>query len=667
MLVEPDPTEAAYFVANEVYQCNGIKQVYTLMGSCTPSWRHLKLGHVQYPSPESPEHLPQTSSIMARDREDTPSSSSKDAHRGFIGTLEPCVISGHGGRQVWNGDVYKFLEGPAPPTVNAKLWEHSKLTALHGLFEVLPGIYQVRGLDISNMTILEGQRGVVVVDPLVSAECAAAALSLYRTHRGERPVLGVVYSHSHTDHFGGALGVLPLEREEIPIVAPSGFIEEAMSENVFAGPAMLRRAAYMYGTPLPKEPGGQVGCGLGMGVSTGASSLVPPNTLIRETGQEMEIDGLRFVFQMVPETEAPAEINFHVPERKALYISECATHCLHNIITLRGALVRDAKSWSSHLDETLELYGQQSEVVFAGHHWPTWGNANIVRLVSEQRDLYAYLHDQTLRWMNLGLDGAEIAERLTLPPRLRDAAHAQGFYGSVSHNVKGIYQRYMTWFNGNPARLWPHPPAEEGRRYVECFGGVEGLLEKAEGFAQAGDLRFAATLLDHAVQADPTDKAARTALVSVFQRLGFGSENATWRNFFLTAAMELRSAHGRPATRPGFPALNPLGTVDQWLDSLSVRLDGLAAAEESLEIRIHDPERGIGWRVRLSNGALTHRRTKGDGIDAASLTLTLRKKELLDVLNGDVALAESKASGSCDPLERLLKLCSAQRDTPRGG
>lgn len=585
-------------------------------------------------------------------------SPSHDAHRGFIGSIHPCTIQGKDGQDVWDASLYDFLQEDRPDTVNEKLWEHGKLTAMHGLFEVLPGIYQVRGFDISNITLIEGKSGIIVVDPLVSEECAAAALALYQSHRGNRPVQAVIYSHSHVDHFGGVVGVLP-QNKTIPIIAPVGFMEEAVSENVFAGPAMHRRAGFMYGVPLPRTPTGNVGVGIGMAVSRGTSSLVPPNTLIHETGQELEIDGIKLVFQMVPETEAPAEINFYLPERRALYISECAVHCLHNIITLRGALVRDAKSWSAHLDETIELYANKSDVLFAGHHWPTWDTAKLVRHISEQRDLYAYLHDQTLRMMNLGLNGTEIAERIRLPPRLRDAPHAQGFYGSVSHNVKGIYQRYMTWFDGNPANLWRHTPAEEGKRYIECFGGVEKLVKHAESFAEKGDLRFSATLLDYAVKAEPTNQNARESLASVYEKLGFGAENSTWRNFYLTGALELRFTNGESTTvKPNFPPLNPRGSVEQWLDSLSVRIDGLEAAKEDLTIYIQDLEGGSWWRIRVSNGALTHRRVHKDDLgDVTAVKLVLSKKNIYGVLSGDLGLVQSENLGAVKSIEKLLVLC----------
>ncbi|EAU31809.1 hypothetical protein ATEG_07547 [Aspergillus terreus NIH2624] len=315
------------------------------------------------------------------------------------------------------------------------------------------------------MTIVEAQKGVIIIDPLTSAECSAKALALYRKNRGNKPVTGVIYSHSHIDHFGGASGVLQgPDASSIPIIAPEGFLEEATSENIYVGPAMRRRAMYMYGNRLPKGPAGQIGCGIGMTVSSGTSTLVPLNVSISSTGETRIIDGVRIEFQMVPETEAPAEMNFYFPDHRALYIAECATHCLHNIITLRGALVRDAKAWSRYLDEAVVLYGQKSDVLCAGHNWPTWGRDAIVQLISEQRDLYGYLHDQTVRMMNQGMTGIEIAEVLTLPPALQTAWHTQGFYGSISHNVKGIYQRYMGWFDGNPAHLWEYPSVENARR-----------------------------------------------------------------------------------------------------------------------------------------------------------------------------------------------------------
>ncbi|OQU95589.1 hypothetical protein CLAIMM_01773 [Cladophialophora immunda] len=584
----------------------------------------------------------------------------ENADRGFIGKLHPCVIKNSAGRVVWDNDQYDFLQGECPPTANPKLWRQGQLCSKQGLFKVTDGIYQVRGFDISNMTLVEGKTGVVIIDPLVSVECAAAALDLYRRYRGHREVKGVIYSHSHIDHFGGAPGVLPADEPcAIPIIAPVGFMEEAMSENIYAGPAMRMRAGYMFGSHLVKGPEGQIGTGLGMTTSSGLSVLVTPTVLIQETGEEHVIDGVRIVFQLVPETEAPAEINFYFPDQKAVCISECATHVMHNIITLRGALVRDAKAWSKYLDEAISIFCEQSDVLFAGHHWPTWGRENIVKMVSEQRDLYSYLHDQTVRMMNTGLTGIQIAEKIKLPASLQKAWHIQGFYGSVSHNVKAIYQRYLTWFDGNPAHLWQLPPEEEAKRYIKCFGGTEALVRKAQEYASEGDLRFAATLLDHALFADPTPNV-KDALATVFEKLGHGAENATWRNFYLTRAQDLRSVvrdGGGAMSR--IPAINSALSIEQWFDCLSVQLDGAAAANENIVIDFQVRDEGRTWRLTLNNGALTNRsRPQGQSfLNAADLSMSLTKKELYDVLRGDLRSIRQR-TGDLKLLQRVLALSS---------
>lgn len=591
------------------------------------------------------------------DREDF-----ENASRGFIGSLKPCIIRANG-RVVWNNDQYSFLEDDCPETANPKLWRQAQLSYKQGLFKVIEGIYQVRGLDLSNMTLVEGRVGVVVIDPLISAECAAAALALYRRHRGKRPVTGLIYSHSHVDHFGGARGVLPSDGPSIPIIAPEHFMDEAISENIFAGPAMRRRAAYMFGGRLAKGPEGQIGSGLGLTSSSGTSDLIPPNTYIRHTGEELALDGVKIVFQMVPGTEAPAEINLYFPDHRALCISECATHCMHNIVTLRGAQVRDAKAWSKYLDETLSLYGNRSDVLFAGHHWPIWGQERLVKMVSEQRDLYGFLHDQTCRMMNLGLTGTQIAERMRLPTALQKAWHAQGYYGSLSHNVKAIYQRYMGWFDGNPAHLWQHPPEEEGKRYVECMGGVDNVVRKAQEFSERGDLRFAATLLDRALFAEPTPQV-KAVLAAVFEKLGHGAENATWRNFYLTRAQDLResSAQSKPAQMSDFREINPLLSVDEWFDSLSIQLDGNRADGESLVIDLLVVDERKRWRVTVSNGVLTHRsqpeETPFGG--AAGLHLKATKNQLHEILNGDLhALSKPRGIwGRCRSFSRSCRFQS---------
>ena len=386
-----------------------------------------------------------------------------NADRGFIDKLTPGVIRTADGRVIWDIDEFgDATAGDAPDTVNASLYRQSQLTAKQGLYEVTAGIYQVRGLDMSNMTLVESDNGVIVIDPLISEECAAAAIGLYRKHRGDRKVTAIIYSHAHLDHFGGVLGVVDADTD-VPIVAPDHFLEHAVSENVYAGVAMLRRSIYYAGVPLETSTSGRVGIGLGAGGSTGTYGLIAPTLTITRTGQEETLDGVRIIFQMTPGTECPAEMNFLFPDQRALCLAENATHNLHNLLTLRGAEVRDPRIWSRYIAEAIHLFAGGYDVAFASHHWPTWGADNIITFLTEQRDLYAYLHDQSLRLINQGLTGAEVAEAIQMPPALDDQWHTHGYYGSVSHNVKAIYQRYIGWYDGNPAHLWQHPPQEAAR------------------------------------------------------------------------------------------------------------------------------------------------------------------------------------------------------------
>ncbi len=560
-----------------------------------------------------------------------------DASRGFLGTIDPPVVHAADGRVVWDLSAYSFLDGDAPDTVNPSLWRQSQLLTKHGLFEVLPGIYQVRGFDLSVMTFIEGETGVIVIDPLVSCECAAAGLALYREHRGDRPVTALMYTHPHADHFGGAKGIITKENVGsglVPVLAPEGFMEHAISENVYAGTAMARRAGYMYGAVLERGPRGQVGAGLGQTTSTGTFSLIPPTMEITRTGQTEVVDGVRMVFQMSPGTEAPAEMQFYLPDHRALCTAENATHTLHNILTIRGALVRDPHVWASYLSEMIELFGDGTDVAFSSHHWPVWGHDRVIEYLELQRDLYAYLHDQTLRMLNAGMNAAEIAEAIVMPPALENAWHARGYYGSVSHNVKAIYQRYMGWYDANPANLWQHTPVERGRRYVEAMGGTDAVVAKGRDALAAGDLRWAAEILSHAVFAEPEHAGARALLADVLEQLGFGSENGTWRCAYLSGAHELRHGNfGTPMTAMSPDVLAAL-TPTQLFDSMAIRVNGPRCWDERITVDLDLGEDGR-YRLRLANGVLTH--TAAAQSTPAEVTLRMPRAALPAMVAGPLS------------------------------
>ena len=567
------------------------------------------------------------------------------ADRGFVGALEPGVISGDDGRVVWDNDSYGFLTGETPDTVNPSLWRQSSLVARQGLYEVVEGIYQVRGFDLSNISFVEGDTGVIVIDPLISRETAAAALALYREHRGDRPVTGVVYTHSHLDHFGGVKGVTTQEDVDagsVAILAPAGFVEHAVEENVYAGTAMARRAGYMYGAVLDRGPRGQVGAGLGQTTSTGTPTLIAPTIDITTTGQTETVDGVRMEFQMAPGTEAPAEMHFLFPDRNALCMAENATHNLHNLLTLRGALVRDPHMWAHYLTEAIDLFADRADVVFASHHWPTWGRDELREYLSLQRDLYAYLHDQTLRMLNRGMTGSEIAEVIQLPPALENAWHTHGYYGSVSHNVKAIYQRYMGWYDSNPANLWAHTPAEAGRRYLQYMGGADAVVDKARGSFDDGDYRWVAEVVNHVIQVEPDHAAARELLADTYEQLGYGAENGTWRSEYLSAAHELRHGiFGTPAVTASpdiFAALTP----EQLLDSLAIRVDAPSCWDQHLDLDL-DLTDGPTYRVRLRNGVLVY--TSAAQPNDADATAKLSRAALLALATGQVKANDFEAAG----------------------
>ncbi|MBN6057213.1 MBL fold metallo-hydrolase [Nonomuraea sp. RK-328] len=573
-----------------------------------------------------------------------------DDESGFVARLDPAMIRNADGRIVWDGDSYAFLQEECPGTAHPGLWREGRLCARQGLYEVTEGVYQVHGLDLSNMTLVEGDTGVVVVDPLGSVECAAAALGLYRAHRGDRPVTGVVYTHSHVDHFGGVRGVTG---GGVPILAPAGFMEHAVSEHVHARAAVTRRSVYTYGQALERSPLGQIGAGLGLAASTGTISLIPPTVAVTRTGQEEVVDGVPMEFQLMAGTGDPAQMTFLLPGRRALFLAENVTRDQHDLLPLHGAAVRDPRTWARRLTETITLFAGRADVALASHHWPVRGTDGVVRLLTRQRDLHTYLHDQTVRLMNKGLTASEIAETLPLPPELEETWHARGYRGTLSQHVRAVYQRYLGWFDGNPAHLWEHPPRESAIRYVRCLGGGGAVVEFARGYIAQGDLRFAAQLLNHAVFADEGNKEARDLLAEVYTRLGHGAENATWRNVYLTGALEL--ADGIVPAVPATPCPDLVAAlpVDRIFDSVAIRLHGPRAWNESLSIDWHLTDLGECHRTTLSNGALVQQQDPPDG--PVDLTLRLTRQQLIALFCGRGAEGVER-EGDVGALRRLVAL-----------
>lgn len=550
--------------------------------------------------------------LPADDRQDF-----RDATRGLIAPLpDDGRIPSPGGGDAWDVSSWSWVaqdqvgHRALTDSVHPALVRQTRLLMIHGLFEVCEGVYQVRSADLANMTIIEGDTGVILVDPLTAPVTARAALELYTTHRGVRPVHAVIHTHSHIDHYGGVRGVVTDEdvaTGRVQIIAPEGFAEAAISENVLAGNVMTRRASYMYGALLPKGPLGTVGSGLGLGIPLAATSFMMPTVEITEPVQSMTLDGVEITFMLAPDTEAPAEMLFHLPQRRALCSAEDATHTLHNLYTLRGARTRDAKAWSFYLDRAIELFGDVSDVVFAQHHWPTWGRERVIDFLEAQRDVYLYLHDQTLRLANHGETMLEIAEQLELPPDIGEHWCNRSYYGSVSHNAKAVYNLYLGWFDANPSTLHQLPPADAAARYVEYMGGAEAIKERVRADIDAGEYRWSAQVLNHVVFADPGDTEAREMLAGVLEQLGYVSENAVWRNFYLTGAQELRTGTPRLGSRSvaDVDTLEAM-PLDMLLSWMAVRLNGPRARGHRIRVQLDLDQGRTLHLVELSRSVLHH-------------------------------------------------------------
>lgn len=581
-----------------------------------------------------------------------------DAQRGFIAPLpDHGILNNTDGKPYYRADDYKFdINASAPQTINPSLWRQSQLNGISGLFKVTDRMYQVRGQDISNITFIEGKTGLIVIDPLVTAGAAKASLDLYYQNRPHRPIVAVIYTHSHTDHYGGVKGIVSEEEVKsgkVQIIAPEGFMEEAISENVLLGNIMSRRALYSYGLLLPHTPQGNIGNGLGVTLTTGLPTIIAPTKLITKTGEKMTIDGLEFEFLMAPGSEAPAEMHFYIPALKALCTAENATHTLHNFYTLRGAKTRDTSKWTEYLNETLDMWGSKAEVLFMPHTWPVWGNQHINDYIGKYRDTIKYIHDQTLHLANQGYTMNEIGDMIKLPKNLENNWASRGYYGSVSHNARAVYNYYLGYYNGNPADLHPYGQVEMGKRYVKALGGSAHAINLARDAYRQGDYRWAAELLKQVIAANTGDQAAKNLQADTFEQLGYQAESATWRGFYLTGAKELREGvhkfnHGTtnsPDTIKGM-------TVEMLFDYMAVRLDSSKAAGKDISLNFNLSD-GDNLNLTLENSVLNYRQSLQPKSDAS---FYMSRTDLHDVLTGQAKMAELVKAKKVKVIGNAVKL-----------
>lgn len=590
----------------------------------------------------------------------------EDVKKGLIAPLPDGIIKTLEGRVVWNMNLYNFLnKEETPNTINPSAWRISQLNNESGLFKVTDKIYQIRGFDLSNMSIIEGKTGLIIIDPLVSAECAKAGLELFNKNISKKSVVAVIYTHSHVDHYGGVRGVIDekdVKSGKVKVIAPEGFLTEAISENLYAGNAMLRRGLYMYGQLIEPSEKGQIDGGLGKRSSNGTTGLIPPTVYVKKTGEKMTVDGIDIVFQMAPGTEAPAEMLMYFPQYKALCAAEDCTHTLHNLLTLRGAQVRDAQKWWQTLDETIKTFSKDAEVMFAQHHWPTWGNEKITGMLENQRDMYKYLNDRTLHLINQGYSAIEIGEMMTLPKNLSNKFYNRGYYGSVNHNVKAIYQRYLGFYSGNPADLYQLPEVDAAKKFVEYAGGADALITKAQKDYANGEYRWVAQVMNKVVFADPNNIIAKQLEADALEQMGYQAENPIWRNIFLTGASELRNG------KLNIPVVNLMGievlkalSWEMIFDYMSIRLNNEKAEGKSYAFNIVVNSTKDKYVLKLENNVLIYH--KDEQASNADATITMDDKlsfyELLDgktKIDDQIKQGKLKITGDKEKVDDLFKI-----------
>ena len=581
----------------------------------------------------------------------------EQANRGLIAREDSLMVKGPGlgGTEYsWNQDAYDFIKGEAPSSVNPSLWRQAKLNGIHGLFKVTDGVYQLRGYDLANTTIIEGKSGWILVDPMSTEENARRGLAFARKHLGNKSISTIIFTHSHGDHFGGVLGTLTEEEKKtVQVIAPVGFMEESTSENILAGPTMVRRLGFAYGARLARTERGHIDSGLGKEPAMGTVAILQPTVIVSQTPQPMKVDGVDFIFHNAPATEAPAELMFYLPKSKAFCGAEVTSRNMHNLYTLRGAKVRDALAWSNAIEKTRTQF-KDAEIYFASHHWPIWGNKKIQNFLKTQRDTYKYIHDQTLHLAHSGATPLEISEQLKMPESLRTTFSSRGYYGTVSHNAKAVYQGYYGWFDGNPANLNPLPPVDAGKEYVEFMGGADALLAKAGHSFELGKYRWVAQVLNHLVFAEPDNTDARKLLAKTYDQLGYQSESGPWRDVYLSGAYELR--HNRP--EKGFNPINAKGLLihvplEKYFDSLAIRLDGEAAEGVEMTLNFTFTDLNVTHVVEIENSVLHH--YIGEPVASADATITQDHETFIDLAVKSITPVDAMLDGKLE-VDNLLAM-----------